>query len=95
MVLLFISGKRSAATASRVLLLSASSTILIDASWLKLFGASLIPKILLSAFEDAELSLDAVSGNTEALEVYTGFTVLAYKKNNAANSIDPISMMNL
>ena len=57
------------ATASRVVRLRASSTILIDASWLKLFGASLIPKILLRAFADVELSLEAVSGNTEALAV--------------------------
>ena len=83
------------ATASRVLRLSANSTILIEASWLKLFGASLIPNILLSALVDAELSLDAVSGNTDALEVYTGFTPLAYKKNSAANNKPPARIRNL
>ena len=40
MVLFPISGSRVKATASRVFLLCASSTILIDASWMKLLGVS-------------------------------------------------------
>jgi len=40
----------------------ASSTILMDASWLKLLGISLAPVSSLSRFDVEELSLDAVKG---------------------------------
>ena len=63
------SGNGSAATASRVLRLNASSTILMDASWLKLFGDSEMPRMLVNALVDAELSDDAVKGNNDALDV--------------------------
>src|SRR6476620_8134954 len=81
------------ATASRVRRLVASSTILMEASLLKLLGASLIPSMLPSALLDMELSLEAVSGNTDAREVYRVGLDLAYVYNSAATPM-PTSRIN-
>jgi hypothetical protein len=50
--------------------------MLIEASELKLFGASEPPNKVVSALEAAELSLEAVRGNTVAFVVYTGGIIL-------------------
>ena len=79
-------GSLTEATASRVFRLSASSTIFIEASWLKLFGASESPRMLLSAELAAELSLVAVSGKTVADAVYTVILVFPNKKKIIPNA---------
>ena len=79
MVLFFKEGTLSLATASLVLRLVANSTIFIEASPLKDFGASDNPSILLIAEEETELSLELFNGNTVDLDVNTITLCLAIK----------------
>jgi hypothetical protein len=75
-----------AATASLVVRLCASSTILIEASSLKFFES--VPNKRLSALELPEFSGELVNGNTVALEVKVTGVLFAYRYNRTA-TINP------